>query len=84
MQFLIKINPMYKITMNEFDQRKSYMGSYGVFCMAMSLPDRNERELDILWSDAIKMYEAFVVSDFNDYSKSELDCIHDYLMEISK
>jgi hypothetical protein len=60
--------------------------SYGVFCMAMSMPDRNERELDILWADAIKMYEAFLKSEWNDADKSELDCIHDFIMdaEISK
>jgi hypothetical protein len=79
---------MYKIDTTDFDQamHRSYMNSYGVFCMAMSLPDRNERELDYLWADAIKMYESFLVSDYNDLNKSELDCIHDYLMdaEISK
>lgn len=53
--------------------------SYGIFCMAMSMKDRNERELDVLWSNAIKNYESFLVSDFNDMHKSELDCIHDYL-----
>ncbi len=54
--------------------------------MAMSMPNRNERELDYLWQDAIDTYEAFLKSDYNDVNKSELDCIHDYLMdaEISK
>ena len=79
---------MYKINTKEFDEsmRKNYEKSYGVFCMAMSMKDRDERELDYLWADAIKMYESFLVSDFNDMNKSELDCIHDYLMdsEISK
>jgi hypothetical protein len=79
---------MYKTDMTEFNEsmRKSYMNSYGVFCMAMSMKDRNERELDNLWADAIKLYEVFLVSEYNDLNKSELDCIHDYLMdaEISK
>jgi hypothetical protein len=64
----------------------NHQESYGVFCMAMSMPNRNERELDYLWQDAIDTYEAFLKSDYNDVNKSELDCIHDYLMdaEISK
>lgn len=54
---------------------------YGVFCMAMSMKNRNERELDCLWKDAIEKYQSFVKSDFNDPDKSELDCIHDYIMD---
>jgi hypothetical protein len=83
-----KTHPMYKLDTSEFDQERiqCYEKSYGVFCMAMSMKDRDERELDYLWGDAIKMYDSFLVSDFNDLNKSELDCIQDYIMdaEISK
>ena len=63
---------------------ENHWNSYGVFCMAMSMAERNERELDLLWADAISKYEAFCLSEYNDQNKSELDCIHEFLNEISK
>ena len=57
----------------------NHQESYGVFCMAMSMPNRNERELDVLWADAIRMYQSFLVSEYNDPNESELECIHKYV-----
>lgn len=49
--------------------------------MAMSLPDRNEWELDLLWERACVLYQKFLDSPFNDPRKSELDCIQDFVKE---
>lgn len=62
-------------------QIENWMDSYGVFCMAMSLPDRNEWELDLLWERACGLYQQFLGSPFNDPQKSELDCIQDFVKE---
>jgi hypothetical protein len=47
--------------------------------MAMSMPNRNESELDVLWADAIRMYDSFLVSEYNNPNESELECIHKYV-----
>jgi hypothetical protein len=45
----------------------------------MSMPDRNERELDILWETACAVYQDFLDSKYNNPNKSELDCIHEFI-----
>ena len=56
---------------------------YGVFLIAelgrvKGVLDKNT-EYDILWDTAIEMYNYFENSIFNVDTKSEYDCIIDYL-----
>lgn len=59
--------------------KTNHQNSYGVFCIAMAINNDNERELDWLWEDAIRLYDIFLSSKFNDVSKSELECINEFL-----
>lgn len=54
----------------------SYATAYGIFCIAMQL---DIEELDLKWERATQLYRDFLASDYNDYSKSEVDCIYEYL-----
>jgi hypothetical protein len=38
--------------------------NYGVFCIAAQL-EQNNRELDVLWDKALKLYDEFQNSKFN-------------------
>ena len=51
---------------------------YGVFCIAIQL-EQNHRELDVLWNKALKLYDEFKNSEFNNPEKSELECINEFL-----
>lgn len=53
---------------------------YGVFCIAIQL-EQNHRELDVLWDKALKIYDEFKNSEFNNPEKSELECINEFLKE---
>ena len=53
---------------------------YGVFCIAIQL-EQNHRELDVLWDKALKLYDEFKNSEFNNPEKSELECINEFLKE---
>lgn len=59
------------------------MNSYGVFCMADRLIDLGlsnlDDGLDIVWEEAIGEYNKFLKSKYNVDTKSELDCIDEYL-----
>ena len=50
---------------------------YGVFCIASQLKD--ERNLDVIWETAIKLYDEFLVSGYNDHNESELECINRFM-----
>lgn len=54
----------------------SYATAYGIFCIAMEL---NIEELDIRWERANQLYRDFLASDYNDYNKSEIECIYEFL-----
>jgi hypothetical protein len=57
--------------------------SYGVFCMSDRLLAFDicdiDNGLDERWEKAIREYEKFLGSKFNVDTKSELDCIDEYL-----
>lgn len=57
------------------------LNSYGVFCMADRMLARAYKidGLDIFWAEASTEYEKFLNSEFNVDTKSELDCIDDYV-----
>ena len=50
---------------------------YGVFCIAIQL--KNNRDNDVRWSKALKLYDKFIDSDFNDSEESELECINNFM-----
>lgn len=50
---------------------------YGVFCIASQL--KEERDLDNVWETANKLYERFLISEFNNSNESELDCINEFM-----
>ena len=52
--------------------------NYGVFCIAAQL-EQNNRELDVLWDKALKLYDEFRNSKFNNLEESELECINEFL-----
>ena len=52
--------------------------NYGVFCIAAQL-EQNNRELDVLWDKALKLYDEFQNSKFNNPEESELECINEFL-----
>jgi hypothetical protein len=58
--------------------------SYSIFCIASQLLEGNERDLDVIWETATKLYDEFLNSKFNDYNKSELDCINEFLTTKNK
>ncbi len=52
---------------------------YSIFCIASQLLEGRDSELDLVWEDATKLYEDFLVSGFNNTNKSELECINEFL-----
>lgn len=50
---------------------------YGVFCIALQLEDN--RDNDVRWSKALKLYDEFINSDFNNPEESELECINEFM-----
>ena len=59
-------------------ENQSLNSSYGVFCIAAQL-EQNNRGLDVVWDKAIKLYDEFRNSRFNNLEESELDCINEFL-----
>jgi hypothetical protein len=41
--------------------------------------EQNTRELDVLWDKALKLYDEFQNSKFNNPEESELECINEFL-----
>ena len=63
--------------------KDDFWNSYGVFCMSDRLLAFDicdiDNDLDARWSKAIREYEKVLGSEFNVDTKSELDCIDEYL-----
>ena len=61
----------------------NHFDSYGVFCMADRLVYKGisklDDGLDIVWEEAVGEYNKFLNSKYNVDTKSELDCIDEYL-----
>ena len=58
---------------------KQHWDSYGVFCIAQIIIQ--DRDLDEVWGEAIRLYEEFINSPFNVDTESELDCIHKFIQK---
>ena len=59
---------------------KEYQNSYGVFIIADRLQYfKSDYDLDELWDEAVELYLQFLDSEFNVSTKSEMDCITDFL-----
>lgn len=60
-----------------------YHESYPVFIIYNELASRNmlpnTDALDIIWEHCIAEYELFTQSQYNEYTRSEFDCIVDYI-----
>ena len=65
------------------DNENNHQNSYGVFCMSDRLLAFDicdiDNGLDERWGKAILEYAKFLGSKFNVDTKSELDCIDEYL-----
>jgi len=53
--------------------------SYPIFCIAAQLLKDRDNEIDLVWSDAVELYAEFILSEFNDSNKSEIECINNFL-----
>ena len=57
--------------------------SYGVFCMSDRLLAYDIHDidtgLDVRWEESITEYNKFLNSEYNVDTKSELDCIDEYI-----
>ena len=64
----------------------NHMNSYGVFCMADRLVYQGisnlDDGLDVVWEEAVGVYNKFLKSEYNVDTKSELDCIDEYLNNV--
>lgn len=65
-----------------------HTASYPIFVMYNELqlrdmlPDTDA--LDIIWEHCVEEYEKFFYSDYNKPSKSEFDCITDYVKHLKQ
>jgi len=59
------------MTNNQIKNQEFY---YRVFCMAHII-GINDRELDIMWDEAVKVYNLFLESKFNVDTMHELECM---------
>lgn len=66
-------------------QEHNHLQSYGVFIVATMLQNilgeynAFENGTDGLWESSIGLYEEFIKSEYNVDTKSEMDCIEDFL-----
>lgn len=76
----VKVNPndwdIIEVSENQ-KTRHQHWDSYGVFCIAQMILKNND--LDFIWSEAIGLYDKFLPSKYNVSTKSELDCIQDFM-----
>ncbi len=68
---------------NQIKTTINHHNSYGVFCMA-NIISVNNRELDLIWEEAIKTYNLFESSAFNVDTMSELDCMESFYRSYQK
>ena len=57
----------------EMEKNKNLLihDGYGVFCIALQLEDNKDN--DVRWKTALKLYNHFLDSEYNSPHKSELD-----------
>jgi hypothetical protein len=65
------------MTNNQIKNQEFY---YRVFCMAHII-GINDRHLDIMWDEAVKVYNLFLESKFNVYTMHELECMQLFYQE---
>jgi hypothetical protein len=61
-----------------------HWNSYGVFAIAIQLKNQNYSEIDVMWQEAIDLYEHFYKSDWNEADQSELECINKFMKHINQ
>jgi hypothetical protein len=69
---------------------QNHFNSYGVFIVATMLQNILGMEAafdegtDILWEKSICIYEEFIKSEYNVNTKSEMDCIEEFMQQTNK
>jgi hypothetical protein len=69
---------------------QNHFNSYGVFIVATMLQNILGTEAafdegtDILWEKSICIYEEFIKSEYNVNTKSEMDCIEEFMQQTNK
>lgn len=58
--------------------------SYGVYSIALQLKNKNLGAIDVMWQEAIDLYEKFKNSDWNNFDESELECINKFMKHINQ
>jgi hypothetical protein len=67
---------------------QNHLNSYGVFIVATMLQNilgmdaAFDEGTDILWENSIGLYEKFIKSEYNVNTKSEMDCIEEFMQNI--
>jgi hypothetical protein len=61
-------------------QVNNHWDSYGVFAIAQLILTKYDA-LDIAWEEAIKLYNEFYSSNYNNMHESELECIYKFMDE---
>jgi hypothetical protein len=67
---------------------QNHFNSYGVFIVATMLQNilgidaAFDEGTDILWENSIGLYEEFIKSEYNVSTKSEMDCIEEFMQNI--
>lgn len=60
--------------------KPNHWDSYGVYAIATQIQSRSaNQDLDLVWQEAIRLYNEFTFSSFNVDTKSELDCINEFM-----
>jgi hypothetical protein len=63
--------------------KPNHWDSYGVYAMATYIQNKLASnvvlDLDTTWQEAIRLYNEFTFSSFNVDTKSELDCINEFI-----
>ena len=59
-------------------QVNNHWDSYGVFAITQFLWDKYDG-LDVVWEEAIILYNEFYNSEYNDMKQSELECIYKFM-----
>ena len=58
--------------------------SYGVYAIALQLKNQDLGAIDVMWQEAIDLYEQFYKSEWNDFKESEIECINKFMQHINQ
>lgn len=61
-------------------QVNNHWDSYGVFAITEFIMKKYDG-LDVVWEEAIILYNEFYNSEYNDMKQSELECIYKFMYD---